>query len=145
MGVRARLRRSSLVRFVLVGGIGELLYLGLYALALQLTGQRAAPAIAIAGTLSLLVNAVLHARLSFQVAFRLSLLLRYALIQLFCLGLSVALGALLQRLGIPALAVGILSGAAWSLTSFVLTRRSFRDGALTQAPAAVDMPPPGCV
>lgn len=144
MGVRARLQRSTLVRFVLVGGFGELLYLGLYALALQLTGQRAAPAIAIAGTLSLLVNAVLHARLSFQVAFRLGLLLRYALIQLFCLGLSVALGALLQRLGIPALAVGILSGAVWSVTSFVLTRRSFRDRALTPAPAAADTPPPGC-
>jgi len=139
----ARLRGSSLVRFLLVGGFGELLYLGLYGLMLQLTAQRAAPAIAIAGSVSLLVNAVLHARVSFRVAFRVALLLRYALIQVLCLGISVALGAQLQRLGFSVLVVGVLSGAAWTVTSFVLSRRYFQAGALRPAPAATDRPPPG--
>lgn len=124
----AALRHSTLLRFLLVGGFGELLYLGLYALFWQLMGQRAAIAIAIAGGVSLLVNAVLHARLSFRVTFRGALLLRYALIQLVCLGLSVALGALLQRLGLAGLLIGVCSGLAWTVTSFVLTRRAFGSG-----------------
>jgi len=140
----ARLRRSTLVRFLLVGGFGELLYLGLYVLFLQLSGQRAATAIAIAGAITLVVNALLHARVSFRVAFRFSLLLRYTAIQLICLGFSVALGALLQRLGSPALLIGPLSGLLWTYTSFVLTRRSFRRDRLRPAPAAAGTPPPGC-
>ena len=118
-----RLRRSTLFRFLLVGGFGELLYLGLYILALPLTGQRAAPAIAIAGGITLLVNAVLHARISFRVPFSTGLLLRYVTIQLLCLALSAALGALIQRLGCPAVLIGPLSGLAWTATSFVLTRQ----------------------
>lgn len=125
----ASLRHSTLLRFLLVGGFGELLYLGFYALVWQLSGQRAPIAIALAGGLSLLVNAVLHARLSFRVAFRGPLLLRYALIQLVCLALSVALGALLQRLGLAGLLIGVCSGLAWTITSFVLTRRAFAGGA----------------
>jgi putative flippase GtrA len=138
-----RLRRSTLVRFLLVGGFGELLYLGLYVLFLTLSGQRAAPAIAIAGAITLLVNALLHARVSFRVAFRIGLLLRYTAIQLLCLGVSVAIGALLQRLGTPALLIGPFSGLLWTVTSFLLTRRSFQAGRLRRGPAAADRPPPG--
>ena len=47
--------------------------------------------------------------------------LSYAAIQLFWLGLSVALGAQLQRFGLPGLWIGILSGLVWSVTSFLLT------------------------
>lgn len=139
----ARLADSSLVRFVLVGGFGELLYLGLYALIWQLGGQRAPLAIGLAGAICLVVNALLHARVSFRVAFRGPLLLSYAAIQLLCLGLSVALGAQLQRFGLPGLVIGILSGLVWSVTSFLLTRRSFQADGLRRGPAAADRPPPG--
>ncbi|MFZ9753944.1 MAG: GtrA family protein [Cyanobium sp.] len=139
----ARPRHSTLVRFLLVGGFGELLYLGLYLLVLQVTAQQAAPAIAIAGGISLLVNAVLHARVSFRVPFSGGLLLRYVAIQLLCLGLSVALGALLQRLGLPSPVIGLISGLAWTITSFVLTRRSYQTSSLRPQPAAADRPPPG--
>jgi putative flippase GtrA len=139
----ARLRSSTLFRFLLVGGFGELLYLSLYLLLLQVTGQRAAPAIAIAGGISLLVNALLHARISFRVPFSRGLLLRYTAIQLFCLGLSVALGALLQRLGWPPPLIGLISGLAWTLTSFVLTRRTYQPPPLRPEPATADRPPPG--
>jgi putative flippase GtrA len=139
----ARLRHSTLVRFLLVGGFGELLYLGLYLLFLQATAQRAAPAIAIAGAISMLVNAVLHARVSFRVPFSGGLLLRYVAIQLLCLGVSVALGALLQHLGFPSPAIGLVSGLAWTITSFLLTRRSYRSSSLRPQPAAAGRPPPG--
>lgn len=72
------------------------------------------------------------------------LLLSYAAIQSFWLGLSVALGAQLQRFGLPGLWIGILSGLVWSVTSFLLTRRSFEPGGLRRGPAAADRPPPGC-
>lgn len=126
----ARLRHSSLLRFLLVGGIGELLYLGLYALIWRWSGERAVLAIAIAGGLCLLINAVLHARVSFRVAFRGALLLRYLLIQAICLGLSLALGALLQRLALNGLLIGVCSGLVWTLTSFLLTRRAFAGAGL---------------
>ena len=139
----ARLADSSLVRFALVGGFGELLYLGLYALIWQLGGHQAPLAIGLAGAICLVVNSLLHARVSFRVAFSGALLLSYAAIQLLCLALSVALGAQLQRFGLPGLWIAILSGLAWTVTSFLLTRRSFQAGRLRRGPAAADRPPPG--
>ena len=124
--VLRRLSGSSLFRFLLVGGFGELLYLGLYALFWQLGGHNAPLAIGLSGGLCVVVNAVLHARVSFRVAISGVLLLAYGAIQLLCLGLSMALGHLLQGLGLPGLWIGVLSGLTWSATSFLLTRRSFQ-------------------
>lgn len=113
------------VRFLLVGGFGELLYLGLYALIWRASGH-ATTAIAIAGGICLVVNAVLHARISFRVRFHLTLLLRYVVIQLLCLLLSLVAGWGLGRLGATPWAVALLTLVLWSGTSFVLTRRHFR-------------------
>jgi putative flippase GtrA len=126
--VIARLRRlsgGSLPRFLLVGALGELLYLALYALGWHLTRQ-ATLAIALAGGVCLLVNAVLHARVSFRVPFRRGLLARYAAVQGVCLALSLLLGALLQAGGLGAAAVGLVSLVVWSGCSFLLTRAAFR-------------------
>jgi putative flippase GtrA len=126
--VIARLRRlasGSLPRFLLVGALGELLYLALYALGWQLTGQ-ATLAIALAGGLCLLINAVLHARVSFRVRFRRGLLVRYAAVQGVCLALSLVLGGVLQAVGVGAAAVGLISLVVWSGCSFLLTRAAFR-------------------
>jgi len=127
-----RLTGSSLFRFLLVGGFGELLYLGLYALFWQLGGHNAPLAIGLSGGLCVVVNAVLHARVSFRVAMSGALLLAYGAIQLLCLGLSMALGFLLQGLGLPGPWIGVLSGIAWSATSFLLTRRSFKPAASSE-------------
>ena len=138
-----RLSESSLFRFLLVGSFGELLYLGLYALFWQLGGHNAPLAIGLSGGLCIVVNAVMHARVTFRVAMSGDLLLVYGAIQLLCLGLSMALGLLLQRLGLPGPWIGVLSGFAWTATSFLLTRRSFQAGRLRRGPAAADRPPPG--
>jgi len=127
-----RLSGSSLFRFLLVGGFGELLYLGLYALFWPLGGHNAPLAIGLSGGLCVVVNAVMHARVSFRVAMSGALLLAYGAIQLLCLGLSMALGFLLQGLGLPGPWIGVLSGIAWSATSFLLTRRSFRPAASSE-------------
>lgn len=118
---------GSLPRFLVVGALGEGLYLGLYALGWQLTGQ-ATLAIALAGGVCLLVNALLHARISFRVRFRRGLLVRYAAVQGVGLGLSLVLGALLQRGGVGPTAVGLITLVAWSGCSFLLTRAAFRPG-----------------
>ena len=43
-----------------------------------------------------------------------------------------ALGFLLQGLGLPGPWIGVLSGIAWSATSFLLTRRSFQPAASSE-------------
>ena len=128
-----RLLPNQLVRFVLVGGCGELLYLALFAL-VSLAGGSATASVAIAGGISLVLNAVLHARYSFRVPFRLALLGRYAAIQLGCLGLSLAAAWGLQRLGTDRLAIALITMVLWAATSFVLTRLSYRASVSSDEP-----------
>jgi putative flippase GtrA len=125
--LRDRWRRVdlSLVRFFVVGALGEALYLLLFALASRV-GVGSLQAILIAGGICLALNAVLHARISFRVRFRWPLLIDYLLIQLFCLLLALALGWMLDRLRFPTMGVGVASGVLWSGASFLLTRWRFQ-------------------
>lgn len=125
--LRDRLLRldPSLARFVLVGALGEGLYLLLFALASR-AGLGSLQAITIAGGICLVLNAVLHARISFRVRFRWPLLLEYLLIQLLCLLLALGLGWVLERLRWPTLGVGLATLLLWSGTSFLLTRWRFQ-------------------
>lgn len=116
---------STLVRFVLVGGFGELLYLALFALALR-AGMSSLGAIVLAGGICLVVNALLHARISFRVRFQRALLIDYLLIQGFCLLLALGLGWLLEQLSTPAAGVAIATLLLWAGTSFLLTRWRYR-------------------
>ncbi len=117
--------QHPLVRFLLVGGCGELLYLALFSL-VSLAGGSATSAVAFAGAISLMLNAVLHARYSFRVPFRLALLGRYAAIQVFCLGLSLTVAWALQPLGMGRFAIALITMMLWASTSFVLTHLSYR-------------------
>jgi putative flippase GtrA len=130
-GPWALLRRglnSSLLRFLLVGGSGELLYLGLFALAVR-SGLSNMVAISLAGGICLVFNAVMHARVSFRVRFSRSLLVRYLAIQALGLLVSLLTAAMLERLPKPfssSLVVGLASYGAWSALSFGLTRAAYR-------------------
>ena len=127
----ALLRRgldSSLLRYLLVGGSGELLYLGLFALAVR-SGLSNMVAISLAGGICLVFNAVMHARVSFRVRFSRSLLVRYIAIQSLGLLVSLLTAAMLERLPRPfssSLVVGLASYGAWSALSFGLTRAAYR-------------------
>jgi putative flippase GtrA len=127
----ALLRRgldSSLLRFLLVGGSGELIYLGLFALAVR-SGLSNMVAISLAGGFCLIFNAVMHARVSFRVHFSRSLLVRYTAIQALGLLVSLLCAAMLERLPKPfssTIVVGLVSYAAWSALSFALTRAAYR-------------------
>jgi len=116
-GPWALLRRglnSSLLRFLLVGGSGELLYLGLFALAVR-SGLSNMVAISLAGGICLVFNAVMHARVSFRVRFSRSLLVSYLAIQSLGLLVSLLTAAMLERLPKPfssSLVVGLASYAA---------------------------------
>ena len=124
-GLHRRLTGSSLFRFVLVGGLGEGLYLLLYALAIR-AGSSSLLAISLAGATCLLMNAFLHARISFRLQFRWRMLGEYALIQAFCLMLALLLGWLLEMQSVSATGVGLVSLLLWSSLSFVLTRFRYR-------------------
>ncbi len=122
--LRRPLDRSA-VRFLLVGGCGELLYLLVF-WAMTRTGATAVQSIAVAGGLCLVVNAVLHARISFRVRFRWPLLVAYLGVQLIGLPLGLLVGWGLERLAVPPLWIALVSMAVWSVTSFLLTRRTYR-------------------
>ena len=116
---------SSLLRFLLVGGSGELLYLALFALAVR-AGLSNMVAIILAGGICLIINAVLHARISFRVRFSRALLANYAAIQLFCLTVTLGAAALLERMGAKSMVVGFGTMVLWAVMSFVLTKASYR-------------------
>jgi len=102
---------SSLLRFLLVGGSGELLYLGLFALAVR-AGLFNMVAISLAGGICLVFNAVMHASVSFQERFSRSLLVRYLAIQSLGMLVSLLTAAMLERLPKPfssSLVVGLAS------------------------------------
>lgn len=120
-----RVLRHAPVRFLLVGGCGELVYLALFAL-VSSSGGSAVSAIAVAGTLSMLLNAVLHARISFRVRFRLRLLLAYGGIQLLCLAVSLVVGRGLERAGAGPTPVALITLLLWAALSFLLTRWNYR-------------------
>ena len=119
---------SSLLRYLLVGGSGELLYLGLFALAVR-AGLSNMVAISLAGGICLVFNAVMHARVSFRVRFSRSLFVRYTAIQALGFLVSLLTAAMLERLPNPfssSLVVGLVSYAAWLGLSFGLTRAAYR-------------------
>jgi len=124
-GLQRRLLRHSLLRFILVGGLGEGLYLLLYSLAVR-AGSSSLIAISLAGSTCLVLNAFLHARISFRLDFRWRMLGEYASIQTFCLILVLILGWLLDNRGVSTAAVGLASLLVWSSLSFLLTRFCYR-------------------
>lgn len=123
------------LRFLVVGACSEALYLILYALILKLGGGSLL-AIALAGTICLGLNGFLHARISFRVRFRWSLMREYMLIQSLCLGLALGSGALMQRLGWSQAVIGLATLLLWAGTSFLLTRWRYRRGEAAASSAA---------
>lgn len=92
-------------------------------------------AITVAGGICLLLNAVLHARISFRVRFQRQLLLHYLLIQAACLLLALGLGWILKRQESPEVLVGLATMLLWSSISFLLTRWSFQRARTSGQPA----------
>ena len=106
----------SLVRFVLVGGCGELLYFILFMAATR-AGLDSRAAVLMAGALCLGINAVLHARISFRVRFRW---------QGVGLLLALALAWMLERQQLSAAVIGLATLLVWACCSFLLTRWRFQ-------------------
>ncbi len=115
----------SLVRFVLVGGCGELLYFVLF-MAASRAGLDSRAAVVLAGAICLGLNAVLHARISFRVRFRWPLLIDYLLIQGAGLLLALGLAWVLERQRLSAALIGLATLLLWACCSFLLTRWRFQ-------------------
>jgi putative flippase GtrA len=119
------LLRFTVVRFGIVGLLGEGLYFLLYGLFLTLTGSTSS-SLALAGGLCILVNAYSHSRITFRVRFSKRLLLGYLQIQLFGFGLGFLSGLALEQAGTGKWWIALITYALWSTASFILTRVLYR-------------------
>ena len=115
----------SALRFLLVGALGELTYLALFAIASR-AGLSTLVAISLAGTICTLLNGFLHARISFRVRFRRTILRDYLAVQLLCLSVALGVGALMERLGSESAVIAVVTWVLWAGASFLLTRWRYR-------------------
>lgn len=113
------------LRFLLVGALGELIYLALFAMASR-AGLDSLVAITLAGVICTVLNGFLHARISFRVRFHWSLLRDYLAVQLLCLALALGAGALMEKVGAKPAVIAVATMVLWSGTSFLLTRWRYR-------------------
>ena len=112
--------RITVVRFGIVGLLGELLYLLLYGIFLGLT-NRTATTLALAGSICILVNAYNHSRITFRVKFSWRLMLGYLQIQLLGFGLAFISGLALEKLGAGKWLIALLTYTLWTVTSYFST------------------------
>jgi len=113
------------LRFLLVGVLGELIYLALFAIASR-AGLGSLAAITLAGAICTVLNGFLHARISFRVRFHWTLLRDYLAVQLLCLGVALGAGALMDRVGAEPSVIAVATMVLWSGASFLLTRWRYR-------------------
>jgi putative flippase GtrA len=113
------------LRFLLVGVLGELIYLALFAIASR-AGLGSLTAITLAGAICTVLNGFLHARISFRVRFHWTLLRDYLAVQLLCLGVALGAGALMDRVGAEPSVIAVATMVLWSGASFLLTRWRYR-------------------
>lgn len=123
---RLPLLRFTLVRFGIVGLLGEALYFLLYGLFISLTGSTSST-LALAGGICILVNAYSHSRITFRVRFSGRLLLGYVQIQILGFGLAFLSGLALERAGTGKWLIALITYLLWSVASFLLTRLLFSD------------------
>ncbi|MEY4353598.1 MAG: hypothetical protein RLZZ609_1839 [Cyanobacteriota bacterium] len=112
--------RFTVVRFGIVGLLGELLYFLLYGIFLGLTNHTATT-LALAGGICILVNAYSHSRITFRVKFSWRLMLGYLQIQLLGFGLAFISGLALEKLGTGKWLIALLTYTLWTVTSYFLT------------------------
>ena len=113
------------LRFLLVGALGELTYLALFAIASR-AGLTTLVAITLAGGICTVLNGFLHARISFRVRFHWRLLRDYLAVQLLCLSLVLGVASLMERVGSKPSVIAVATMVLWAGASFLLTRWRFR-------------------
>jgi putative flippase GtrA len=123
---RFPLLRFTLVRFGIVGLLGEGLYFLLYGLFINLTGSTSS-SLAMAGGICILVNAYSHSRITFRVRFSGRLLLGYVQIQILGFGLAFLSGLALENAGAGKWLIALITYLLWSVASFLLTRLLYAD------------------
>ena len=115
----------SALRFLLVGALGELTYLALFAIA-SWAGLSTLVAITLAGAFCVIQNSFLHARISFRVRFCRTILRDYLAVQLLCMAAALGAGALMEKLGAKSAVIAVATHVLWAGASFLLTRWRYR-------------------
>jgi len=117
----SKLFEKSFFRFMLVGFIGELIYLFLFFILSSLNYTNST-SVVISGIICIIINIILHARISFKVRFNISFSIKYILIQAFCLLVCKIVSEYLTNQGYTSYFIGIATLIFWSLTSYFLCR-----------------------
>ena len=116
--------KAEAVRFILVGLFSELTYLFLFVNATSL-GFHPSGAVVIVGSLCTILNAQLHARISFRVRNTVRKTINYLRIQVFCLCVATVLAYGLKSVGVLSWLIGMTTGLIWTFMSFFLARRLY--------------------
>ena len=110
---------KSLMRFVSVGIIGELLYLFLFATFSYLAFKSTFSVLA-SGLICILFNSYMHAKFSFKINYNFKFLIQYIFIQLICLLSTYILSFLFVWLGMSKLALALSTLIIWGTFSFLI-------------------------
>lgn len=128
------LLRFTLVRFGIVGLLGELLYFLLYAVFFSLTSNTAIT-LALAGGICILVNAYSHSRITFRVRFSRRLMLGYLQIQFLGFGIAFLSGMALEKLGTGKWLIALITYTLWTASSYFLTSSLYKTERSRNRPA----------
>ena len=111
--------KRSLVRFVGVGIIGEILYLLLFAIFTSL-GYRSTFSVLPSGLICILFNSYMHARFSFKINYNLKFLIQYIIIQIICMLSTYLFSFLFVRIGMNSISIGLATLIIWGTFSFLI-------------------------
>ena len=111
--------KKSLVRFVGVGIIGEILYLILFGIFTSLD-FKSTISVLLSGFICIVFNSYLHAKFSFKIAYDFRFLIQYIFIQLICLVTTYMFSFLFVLLRMDNLAIAFSTLVLWGILSFSL-------------------------
>ena len=116
---------STLFRFLTVGAVVEILYLGIYWVFLSL-GFNPAQSIFLAGSICITLNGYLQIRWSFKLQFKANHLIKFYSIQGICLAVNIGIGSLLATGKVNDMSIGIITLFSWGGLSYLMSRAVYK-------------------
>lgn len=114
----------TIVRFSIVALFGEAFYFLLYWIVLSLT-QSTSKTLAIAGGICVILNAYIHSRVTFRVAFNRKLLFGYILIQLLGYLVAMICGIAMDYVHANKWLIALATYLIWATMSYVLSKKLY--------------------
>ena len=112
---------KSYFRFLFVGAFGEIIYLILFYL-LSLVINSNSYAVLISGGFCIVLNILMHSRITFRVKLNFLFAMKYISIQSFCLIICSVLSIVFAKNNLSNFLIGILTLLIWTIMSYILCR-----------------------